>query len=144
MASGSDTNTIPIVDEHYSVSKKEIISDAVIEKRWVKKTRVIKVPVMVEEVFVNGKLLRQHKTADKKKSGKQTVPLYANGDRSSLDVEKVIPLFGEDVTISKRMVRLGELSIRKVKMTENKQVRVEITREKAKAEHPSGRVEQLA
>ena len=33
---------IPVLEEEYSVSKKEIIEPSKIEKKWIKKTKIIK------------------------------------------------------------------------------------------------------
>lgn len=49
---------IPVLEEEYSVSKKEIIEPSKIEKKWIKKTKIIKVPITHEEVYINDKKMR--------------------------------------------------------------------------------------
>ena len=49
---------IPVLEEEYSVSKKEIIEPSKIEKKWIKKTKTIKVPITHEEVYINDKKMR--------------------------------------------------------------------------------------
>jgi hypothetical protein len=48
-------HTIPVVKEKPAISKQSVLSNTVIEKRWVTKTELVRVPVMYEEVYVNGK-----------------------------------------------------------------------------------------
>ena len=48
---------IPVLEEEYSVSK-EIIEPSKIEKKWIKKTKIIKVPITHEEVYINDKKMR--------------------------------------------------------------------------------------
>src|SRR3712207_1452663 len=50
-------HTIPVVEEKPSISKQSILSNTIIEKRWVTKTKLVRVPVTYEEVYVNGKPL---------------------------------------------------------------------------------------
>ena len=48
-------HTIPVVEEKPALSRESILSNTVIEKRWVIKTELIKVPVTYEEINVNDK-----------------------------------------------------------------------------------------
>ena len=48
-------HTIPVVEEKPALSRESILSNTVIEKRWVIKTELIKVPVTYEEIYVNDK-----------------------------------------------------------------------------------------
>ena len=47
--------TIPVVEEKPSISKESVASNTIIEKRWVTKTELVRVPVTYEEIYVNGK-----------------------------------------------------------------------------------------
>jgi Domain of unknown function (DUF2382) len=49
--------TIPVVEEKPSISKESVASNTIIEKRWVTKTELVRVPVTYEEIYVNGKLM---------------------------------------------------------------------------------------
>lgn len=42
---------IPIIEEEYSISKETTIKEARIEKRWVTKTKTVKVRITYEEVY---------------------------------------------------------------------------------------------
>jgi stress response protein YsnF len=162
---------IPLIEEEYSISKETIASEAKIEKRWITKTKTIKVPITYEEVFINGKKMKSaessepwilsilkdkissgidsHKTAVKqsilKKSeikDDQLVPFSSNQDGSA-EIEKVIPLLGEEIEINKKMVKLAEIVIRKRKVTEKKKVDINIKKEKVVIEYPDGNTQEL-
>lgn len=49
---------IPVLEEEYSISKETSVKEAKIEKRWVSKTKTVKVPITHEEVYVNGKKMK--------------------------------------------------------------------------------------
>src|SRR5215210_3692298 len=50
-------HTIAVVEEKPSISKESVASNTIIEKRWVTKTEIVRVPVTYEEIYVNGKPL---------------------------------------------------------------------------------------
>jgi stress response protein YsnF len=56
----SDTQQIivPVLEEEYSISKETTSKEAKIEKRWVTKTRTIKVAASYEEVYINDKKMK--------------------------------------------------------------------------------------
>ena len=62
---------------------------------------------------------------------------------STKEEEKVIPLFGEKIIITKKMTKLNELAIRKKRIIENKKIKVNVTKETVKLKHPDGRIEKL-
>jgi stress response protein YsnF len=49
---------VPVLEEDYSISKETSIKEAKIEKRLVTKTKTVKVPIVYEELYVNGKKLK--------------------------------------------------------------------------------------
>ena len=49
---------IPVLEEEYSISKETIVKEAKIEKRWVTKTKSIKVPILYEEIYINDKKMK--------------------------------------------------------------------------------------
>ena len=152
-------HTISVIEEKPTASKQSILSDSVIEKRWVTKTELVRVPVTYEEIYVNGKPLTsggagggilsdlkkafsgKNETAkqseDKEPKG-QFVPLSKNEE------QKVIPLFGEKIIITKKMTKLNELVIRKKRIVENKKIKVNITKETVKIKRPDGKIEVLS
>lgn len=150
-------HTISVVDEKPAISKQSIVTDTIIEKRWVTKTKLVRVPVVYEEIYVNGKplssggggILSDLKKAlsGKDESAKKTVDMKAMGEFvpvSKGDLEKVIPVFGEKIIITKKMTKLNELVIRKRRIVENKKIKVDVTKESVKIQHPNGKIEQLS
>jgi hypothetical protein len=108
--------------------------------------------VRYEEIYVNGKALKPSKadalisaikqgvaakSSAKKKA--EAVPLF-DGNGAS---EKVIPLFGEQISVAKTMSHFNDVAIRKQRVTQVKHVRVSTTSERVKAKYPSGRVEKI-
>lgn len=151
-------HTISVVEEKPAISKQSIVTDTIIEKRWVTKTKLVRVPVVYEEIYVNGKplssgggggILSDLKKAlsGKDESAKKSVDMKAMGEFvpvSKGDLEKVIPVFGEKIIITKKMTKLNELVIRKRRIVENKKIKVDVTKESVKIQHPNGKIEQLS
>jgi stress response protein YsnF len=149
-------HTIPVVEEKPSILKQSILSNTIIEKRWVTKTELVRVPVTYEEIYVNGKplsrgggILSELKNAlsGKNETAKKSKDMEPNGEfvpMSTKEEEKVIPLFGEKIIITKKMTKLNELAIRKKRIIENKKIKVNVTKETVKLKHPDGKVEKLS
>jgi stress response protein YsnF len=148
--------TIPVVEEKPSISKESIASTMVIEKKWVTKTELVRVPVAYEEIYVNGKpmssgggILSDLKKAlsGKNDKTKQSKDLESKGTFvpvSGTDLEKVIPVYGEQITITKKMTKLNDIVIRKRRIVENKKIKVNVTKESVKIKHPDGKIEDLS
>ena len=49
---------VPVLEEDYSISKQTNIKEAKIEKRAATKTKSVKVPIVYEELYINGKKLK--------------------------------------------------------------------------------------
>ena len=56
---------------------------------------------------------------------------------------KVIPLYAEQLIITKKKVKIGEIVIRKNKVIEDKKVNVDIAKERITIEYPNGKKEKL-
>jgi stress response protein YsnF len=161
---------IPVLEEEYSVSKKEIIEPSKIEKKWIKKTKTIKVPIIHEEVYINDKKMRSVESTglgiilsrikdkinigntdsvgmkqsilkEKKIQEEDLVPLFSSADTT--ETEMVIPLFGEEIEVTKRMVKLGEIVIRKRRVTQKQKIDIDTKREKVTIKYPDGTAEVL-
>jgi stress response protein YsnF len=151
-------HTIAVVEEKPSISKESVASDTIIEKRWVTKTEIVRVPVTYEEIYVNGKpmssgvgggILSDLKKvlSGKNETAKRSGDMKPTGDFvpiSGADVEKVLPVFGEKIIITKKMTKLNELVIRKRRIVENKKIKVNVTKESVKIKHPDGKIEDLS
>jgi stress response protein YsnF len=59
-------------------------------------------------------------------------------------VEKVVPVYGEKIIITKKMTKLNDLVIRKRRIVENKKIKVNVTKESVKIKHPDGKIEDLS
>jgi stress response protein YsnF len=155
--------TVPVIGEKFTVSKKPVASDMVIEKRWVTKNEIIEVPITYEEIYVNGKLmatgssgfLSSVKKALGGSKSDTTTSYYDSKSKdarssgefapiSGTETEKVIPLYGEHITINKKMVKLNDVVIRKKRKTETRKIKVDLRKEIVKAHYPDGRIEQLS
>jgi stress response protein YsnF len=149
-------HTIAVVEEKPSISKESVTSNTVIEKRWVTKTEIVRVPVTYEEIYVNGKpmssgsgILSDLKKAfsGKNDSAKKSGDMEPKGNfvpLSTKEVEKVVPVFGEKIIITKKMTKLNDLVIRKRRIVENKKIKVNVTKESVKIKHPDGKIEDLS
>ena len=151
-------HTIAVVEEKPSISKESVASNTIIEKRWVTKTELVRVPVTYEEIYVNGKPMSsgggggilsdlKKALAGKSDTAKKSSNIEPNGKFvpiSTKEEEKVIPVFGEKITITKKMTKLNELVIRKRRIVENKKIKVNVTKESVKIKHPDGKIEDLS
>ncbi len=57
--------------------------------------------------------------------------------------QKVIPLYAEQLIITKKKIKIGEILIRKNKVIEDKKVNVDIVKERVTIEYPNGKKERL-
>ena len=169
---GQNTAAIPVNEERFSISKNTVSEDVKIEKRWISATRKVEVPVPYEEVYVNDKVVKLFdekdddnilsKLKDKildsidrdKNKQQQTIsqqqneprgeliPLFDDNDNNQI-TEKVIPILGEEIVVSRRTVKIGEIVIKKRSVTDNKKIQIDIKKEKVMLEYPDGTTEQI-
>jgi stress response protein YsnF len=59
------------------------------------------------------------------------------------ETEKIVPIWGEEIIVRKRKVKLGEIVIRKRRIIESRRIDVDIKKEKVLVEYPDGRKEEL-
>ncbi|HEX2409157.1 MAG TPA: hypothetical protein VHJ38_18290 [Nitrososphaeraceae archaeon] len=57
--------------------------------------------------------------------------------------QALIPIYAEEITISKKLVQVGEIVLSKRRVIEEENVNVEITKERIGVEHPDGKKEKL-
>jgi stress response protein YsnF len=157
----SEVKVVPVLAEKYSISKKIIVQDFTIEKRWVTGTAKIEVPVKYEEVYINGKKVGSKDGLEsilssakgmirgggkKEESDEESIrkkkealkgeltPLFEGSSKT----HEVLPLFGEEILIRKRIRQVGEAVITKRKVTENKKLPIKIKDEKVTVRYPDG------
>jgi stress response protein YsnF len=173
--SSTDKWVIPVKEEGFSISKEVVVENVKIEKRWITKTKKVDVPLLNEEIYVNGRRLKYYDklfgsdilskvktrlkegldsaTNDKKEleysileaheSKRDIIPIFEgikNGGDSDKDdneeIEKIIPIFGEEIVIAKKRVKVGELVIKKNRVTINNKIKINIKKEEAIVKSP--------
>ncbi len=148
--------TIPIIEQKTSTKTKSYTESVRIEKRLVEKKKTIEVPVNYEEIFVNGRLVeptvadtfkeikdklldivsfdQDKEEKDKENVPGEKIPLFGNGT----EMERVIPLYAEEVVVSKRLVKVADVKIRKRKVTQLKKIDVGAVTEELTIKNPTG------
>ena len=66
-----------------------------------------------------------------------------NKELAKKEHQTVIPLYAEEITISKKMVKVGEIVLSKRRVIEEKNVNVDTIKERISLEHPDGRKQKL-
>jgi len=152
---GSQPLVIPILEQRSSSETKTYTEEVLIERRKVERKKNIEVKVAYDEIFVNGKEIgssmgdtfreikdkilemvsfdhdRDEKELEKIKG--DMIPLLENNS----ETEKIIPLYAEQLVVSKRTVKVAELIIRKRKMTETRKVGVDLITEQLTVRNPT-------
>jgi stress response protein YsnF len=72
----------------------------------------------------------------------ELIPLFDDKDNNQI-TEKIIPILGEEIVVSRRTVKIGEIVIKKRRVTDNKKVQIDIKKEKVMLEYPDGTTEQI-
>ena len=212
---------IPIYEEEFDITKETTKTQLYLEKRWIKSTKKIEVPINYEEMFINGKefdsyshnelveifskvkekisevfhpsqtggeedqpdkresrnirnypndldikLQKNEETTktpigptDNESSQSEKKPLLPNSEGSTInsqiqvsgnnnnnngsEEEQIIPIWGEQVIIDKKMVKLGEITIKKSRIVEKRHVNVEVRKEKVTVKYPDGKKEEF-
>jgi len=148
---------VPIIEQKSTTETKGHTETVRIEKRQVERKKTIELNVKYDEIFVNGKeihtsagdTLREirdrileivsfDQDRDEKELEKvegQMIPLLGN----DTEMEKVIPLYAEEIVISKRMVKIADLTIHKRIVSETKKVDNDLITEQITIQNPTGR-----
>jgi Domain of unknown function (DUF2382) len=147
---------IPIIEQKSSSETKTYTEEITIEKKKVERKKNIEVKVAYDEIFVNGKEIgssmgeafreikdkiieivsfdhdRDEKQLEKIK--RDMIPLLEN----SSETEKIISLYAEQIVVSKRTVKIGDLIIRKRKVTDKHKVGIDQITEQLTVQNPTG------
>ncbi len=73
--------------------------------------------------------------------GGKAIP--STNDKRNLKTENVITIWGEEIVINKRIVKLGEFVVKKYEVTETKEVDVELITEKLTIHQPNSHKEEI-
>ena len=60
---------------------------------------------------------------------------------SDTEIEKTIPLYAEQLVISKKIVKVGDIVIRKREVTKQEKIDIQIIKEEVSVENPAEMVE---
>lgn len=66
-----------------------------------------------------------------------------NEELTKNENQALIPIYAEEITISKKLVKVGEILLSKRRVVEEENVNVDTTKERISVEHPDGRKEKL-
>jgi len=212
---------IPIYEEEFDVSKELTKTQLHLEKRWIKSTKKIEIPINYEEMYMNGKEFDSYSHNEvveiiskvKEKISEVFHPSQTEGDEelpdkivnrddrhypNDLDIqiheneetikskmsqtdyessqsekrpplphseastnnnqiqvsdnnnnnndseeEQVIPIWGEQIIIDKKMVKLGEIVIKKSKFSEKRRLDIDVRKEKVTVKYPDDKKQQI-
>jgi stress response protein YsnF len=80
-----------------------------------------------------------------KETDKNQIQGYNNiSNITGEEEEQVIPLWGEEIIIDKKIVKIGEVTIKKSKISENRKIDVEVRNEKVTVDYPDGNKEEIS
>ena len=71
----------------------------------------------------------------------EAIPLIEGKEK--MDTEKIVPIWGKEVIVRKRKVKLGEIVIRKRRIIETEKIDIGIKKEKVSVEYPDGLKQEL-
>jgi stress response protein YsnF len=81
---------------------------------------------------------------NEKQNNEIGIPIPLSNNAKNSKIENVVTIWGEEIVINKRMVKLGEFVVKKYEVTETKQVDVELTSEKLTIHRPDSYKEEIA
>ncbi len=101
----------------------------------------------IEVKVYDKKSNKEHNKNQNELYEKLVVPfsLDSKNDDSSINKqeENIIPLWGEEITINKKMVKIGEISIRKYQTKEKQKMDVDVKKEKLTIKYPDNHKEEI-
>jgi stress response protein YsnF len=89
---------------------------------------------------------QQHSLAQQENQPRgELISLFDEKDQNNnnQETEKVIPIMGEEIVVSRRTVKIGEIVIKKRRVIDNKKIKIDIKKEKVILEYPDGTTEQI-
>jgi stress response protein YsnF len=80
---------------------------------------------------------------DNQQNQGNNIPDSNNKELTKDKRQALIPIYAEEITISKKLVKVGEILLSKRRVIEEENVNVDTTKERISVEHPDGRKEKL-
>ncbi len=92
------------------------------------------------DIAANNKKEKEYCILEAHESKREIIPFFGSindgTDANNKEIEKVIPMFGEEIVITKRKVKVGELVIKKNRVTVDNKIEIDIKKEEASVKHP--------
>ena len=66
-----------------------------------------------------------------------------NNNNNDSQEEQIIPIWGEQIIIDKKIVKLGEIVVKKSRISEKRNVNVEVRKEKITVKYPDGKKQEI-
>jgi stress response protein YsnF len=87
---------------------------------------------------------KEYSVSEQNESTRELIPLFDYESSSkNQEIEKVIPIYAEEIVVSKQIVKVGEVIIKKNLVIVNNIIDVDIKKEKVTVQYPDGIVQQL-
>jgi stress response protein YsnF len=86
---------------------------------------------------------KEYSVSEQNETTRELIPLFDYESSNNKEIEKAIPIYAEEIVISKKMVKLGEVIIKKNRVTVNNKIDVDIKKEKVTVQYPDGVMQQL-
>ena len=86
---------------------------------------------------------KEYSVSEQNESKRELIPLFDYEGSENQEIEKVIPIYAEEIVVSKQIVKLGEVIIKKNRVTVNNKIDVDIKKEKVTVQYPDGVMQQL-
>jgi stress response protein YsnF len=149
---------LPVLEQKFSTDKKTILETASVEKRWIEGKKFVEVPIKYEQIFVNNEELGKSSLVSElgeaasqiKDAILKIIPIdLSNKDKDippdsnwvpllgpDTDVERTFPIYAEQLVISKKIVKVGDVIIRKRQVTKQEMLDVDLVHEDVTIENP--------
>lgn len=136
------TVKVPISYEELYINDKKLKS---VEESQILSALKDKISSIASEGSADTSVEQSVKKKNKIEHRGELVPLFSSDDinPNQSDNEKIITLYEEQFEIVKKLAKVAEIVITKRRVTEKKQIDIDLRREQVKIKYPDGRSEKL-
>ena len=145
---------VPVYSEEVYINDKPMKSNEKDDQEEDVLSEANKQIVQSFEDIDNDSKKKQYSILESNESKRESIPLFDDIDNNidnstkndvntKKETKKIIPILGEQVVVSKRIVQIGELIITKNKVIENKKIAVYTRNEKVTISYPDGNTKVL-
>jgi stress response protein YsnF len=86
---------------------------------------------------------KEYSVSEQNESKRELIPLFDYESNINQEIERVIPVYAEEIVVTKQIIKLGEVIIKKNRVTVDNKIDVDIQKEKVSVQYPDGIVQQL-